>query len=613
MSVKPIIQAQIPGGGGKFGSMVNGIWASLFSAYRFVRFHWKAAIAMLFVGVPVLFLVRFLVTDTPPEYVFAESKRGNLLQTVEAVGTVISDKDLELKFPVSGIVEKVFVDEGDRVEAGTIMAKLRAGSVQAAVVSAQARLSTASAELRALEEGARPEDIAIAEAEVQNKRAALAYTESKLVTAIASLEKAQQKLVLLKDEARIGLSGEVTAAGSTAAKQVTIAQTSLGIIDGIFLDVTLENILVQQQPYAYVELQSNLTRTREAVRTASLFSYRPEDYRQAKESLVRARDAVAGAASVVQEAYDFIFALEPMGLFSSAKKETMKASLAAEKKNMQTALSDIDAAVKSLQDSSASYDSQIASEEAALISSQGARDQAQADILNYSTSLSIAEAQLNLKKAGTRKADVDASRGRVQQARGDLLKAQSDLSDTILVAPIEGVITKVNLKEGEFTPGQFSETGPAMTILGSSPYRLEVYASEIDIPKARIGQSGSVLLDAFPGNQFDLRLSEIDPAATVVDGVPKYRLMLDFLKPDEGFKIGMTGDTDIVTDIREDVIFVPGRAVVKNEQGESIVRIIDAKNQPQDVRIVTGMETINDVEIISGISEGINVIVLIKN
>ncbi|MBM3231361.1 efflux RND transporter periplasmic adaptor subunit [Candidatus Peregrinibacteria bacterium] len=595
---------------------MNTIFDQFFSSIkgiaRILRRRWKLTLSVLLVGIPLLLLVKFLATETPPEYVLGKARRGTLTQTVEAVGTVISEKDLELKFPVSGIVEEVFVDEGSVVIAGQVLAKLRSGSVHASVVSASARLTTALAELKALEEGSRPEDIAIAEAEVENKRAALAYTESKMETAIASLEKAKQKLVLLRDEARINLTGEVTTAGSTAEKQLTIAQTSIGVIDGVFLDVTLENILVQQQPYAYSELESNLMKIRRDVQAASALSYSPKNYREAADALTAARFAVSGTANIVQRSYDFILSLEPLALFSSAKKENLKSTLATEKKNMHSALSDIDAAMQSLHDASAVYDTKIAAEESALITAQGARDQAEADIQTYQTSLRISEAQLNLKKAGTRKSDIDAARGRVQQARGDLLKAQSDEDDTVLKAPIDGTITKVNLKQGEFTPGQFSETGPAMTILGSSPYRLEVYVSEIDIPKVRTSQSGSILLDAFPGTPFALRVSEIDPAATIADGVPKYRIVLDFLKPDEAFKIGMTGDTDIITSVKEDTIFVPARSVVKDEQGEIIVRVPDAKNGSRDIRVVTGMETVDDIEIVSGIAEGQDVIVLIK-
>ena len=578
----------------------------------FMRRHWKKELIILGIALPVLLLVRFLTTEKAPQYVLAEAKRGELVQTVEAVGTITSEKDLELKFPVSGVVDEVMADEGTAVIRGMVLARLRSGSAKAAVGSAQAALTTAQAELQALVEGTRPEDIAIAEAELQNKKASLELARSKFDNASSSLIKAQQKLDALKEEAKVGLQGEIDTEGSTASKELSVAQTSLGVIEDVFLDVTLENILVQQQPFTYAELKTALADSRSHVRTAQAFVYTPDDYRQALALLKTSRQAVAETAGAVQDAYDFIAKLDPLMLFSADKRESMKATLAAEKKNMQAALTDIDGAVKSLQDSSAGYDTQIATEESNFVSAQNARDQAQADIQTYQTAVAISQAQLDLKKAGSRGSDVDAARGRVQQAWANLLKAQSDLADTVLVAPIDGIITKVNLKPGEFTPGQFSATDAAMTILGNSPYRTELYTSEIDIPKVHLLQTGAILLDAFPSHPFGLRVSEIDPAATTVDGVPKYRVILDFLHPDPGFKIGMTGDVDIVTDSESDVVFVPGRSVVKDEQGRKIVRVLNAKGVAEDRLVETGMETINDIEIMSGIAAGDQVIVLIK-
>ena len=149
-------------------------------------------------------------------------------------------------------------------------------------------------------------------------------------------------------------------------------------------------------------------------------------------------------------------------------------------------------------------------------------------------------------------------------------------------------------------------------MLGDSPYRIEMYASEIDIPKVTHDQEGAIELDAYQGRDFLIHVSEIDPAATTVDGVPKYRIKLDFLENEESsLKIGMTGDVDIITGIRDDVVMVSGRAVIKNVLGEDIVRIL--KDDALEERtVVTGMETDTDVEIISGVEEGEIVIVLIK-
>lgn len=577
-----------------------------------LRRRWKRTLVVTLIALPVLGLANFLLSEPEPEYLTDEVKRGTLTQTVEAVATVISEKDLELKFPVSGIVEELLVTEGDTVTAGQELARLRSGSLQAAVTSAQARLTTAYAELSLLQEGTRPEDIVIAEAELRNKQSSLELAKQKFETSVASLEKAKSKLETLTQEADIALSGEVATAESTILKELTTTQTALSAIEDVFEDLTLQNIIVTDQPAVYFQME---TLRRASVTNVSQLLASPRtvsNYRDATEALQQARTVISEANTVAQLAYSYVSSIEPKGLFSFAKKETLRDSIGTEKTNINTSLSDIANAVQSLQDKSASFDTKIATEEASFISAQGSRDQALKDINTFQTSVEIAQAQLELKKAGSRKSDINAAYGRVQSARADLEKAQADYDDTILRAPIEGTITKVNLKKGEFTPGQFSETVAAITILGVSPYRTEIFASEIDIPKVNYGQSGSLILDAYPNREFWMRVAEIDPAATIIDGVPKYRIKLDFTDSvDNLLKIGMTGDLDIITDARDDVLFVPGRAVIKNEDDEDIVRVLNG-SKVEERRVYVGMETITDVEILSGLNEGETIIVLEK-
>lgn len=587
---------------------------TMMKALRYMRRRWKRILLLVVIAAPVLALARFLTYVAPAQYLTEKVQRGDLVQSVEVVATVISEKDLELKFPVSGIVDELLVADGDVVVAGQELAKLRSGSLKAAVTAAQARLTTAYAELRALEEGARPEDIAIAEAELRNKQSSLELARSKYDTAVASLEKANSKLQSLQAEADTALVGQLSSAWSAFSKDLSLAKTAISVIEDVYADVTLQNILVQEQPAEYAEMNAERKRVFATVNSViAQYVHTPDDYHVVISALQQAQSAISSAAMVVQHAYDFIAKQEALGLFSYSKKESLKGTLAVQKTYVENALVDSTTILQSLQDKVASYETRITTEEANLVSARGSRDQALNDISTYQTAVQISQAQLDLNKAGSRQTDIDGAKGRVQSARADLQKAQADYDDTILKAPIDGTITKVNLKEGEFTPGQFSETVPAITILGVSPYRIEVFTSEIDIPKIKYGQTGSLLLDAYAERPFVVTVSEIDPAATVIDGVPKYRVKLDFVEDNDAlFKIGMTGDLDIITNTKEDVLYISGRAVIKNDAGQKIVRILQDNDAIDQRPVSTGMETVTDIEITDGIKEGETVIVLTK-
>ena len=129
----------------------------------------------------------------------------------------------------------------------------------------------------------------------------------------------------------------------------------------------------------------------------------------------------------------------------------------------------------------------------------------------------------------------------------------------------------------------------------------------------KLSQTGSIDLDAFPNEEFVMKVSEIDPTATNKDGVSKYRVKLDFPTQDMRLKIGMTGDAEIYTNFREDVVHIPGRAVFTDGNGNEIVKIME-NGDVVERKIKTGMEGEGgDVEVVDGIEEGETIILLIKD
>ncbi|MEK7563092.1 MAG: hypothetical protein AAB544_01735, partial [Patescibacteria group bacterium] len=130
-------------------------------------------------------------------------------------------------------------------------------------------------------------------------------------------------------------------------------------------------------------------------------------------------------------------------------------------------------------------------------------------------------------------------------------------------------------------------------------------------PLIMVSQSGSIELDAFPGIDDPLRVSQIDEAATDRDGVPKYRVKLDFAAPRDALRVGMTGDSEIITGMRANVLSVPRRAVIENEDGEEMIRVL-LNGDVTEKLVVMGMEGSDGEVEVDGVEEGAVVVVLIK-
>lgn len=101
------------------------------------------------------------------------------VQEVSVSGKVVAGSSVDLGFSTGGRVAHVYTKVGDRVSAGTLLAEVENGDVRAA-------LEVARATLASLKAGTRPEEVAVAEAEVTSTRAALADAERDAYTAAAN-------------------------------------------------------------------------------------------------------------------------------------------------------------------------------------------------------------------------------------------------------------------------------------------------------------------------------------------------------------------------------------------------------------------------------------------
>jgi HlyD family secretion protein len=587
-----------------FSRILSGIRATP----RFLWRHKIATVVTTLVALPVIGVVAFALSPTQPEYVTDTAKRGDLRQTVEAVGTVISDRDLNLQFGISGIVSNVYVKEGDKVRAGQKLAQLRAGGMGADIASAQARVAQAEADLREMEAGARPEDLAVTEAEVANKRASLAAAKESLRASEDAVKNGETQLELLKAEVNTALSGYVSTTKAAVTQKLATVQSSLAAIDGAFNNNDLLDAVIKNNPSGFDDLRAAIAAVQKDINLLYGVAASAQTPSETLAMVDRATVDITNASTAATRAYTFVSSLQESSSFSSSDRETYKSQLSTERDAIQTAVSGLASETKALRDAGAGYASQIAAQDASLTAAKGSRDRANADIATFEAALRIAEAQLALKRAPARETDIASARAVLNQYRAALARASADFANTVVVAPVAGTITKVPVKVGEFTP-----SGAAITMLGEAPYRIEMYVSEIDVPKIQQSQSGSVKLDAFPGEYFTLVVSQLDNASTDRDGVSKYRVRLDFLDQEESkrVKLGMTGDAMIITGFSKDVIYVPIRSVLERDDGSEYVRVlVDGEIEERDVQ--TGMEGEGSTIEVLGVKEGETVIVLVK-
>ncbi len=187
----------------------------------------------------------------------------------------------------------------------------------------------------------------------------------------------------------------------------------------------------------------------------------------------------------------------------------------------------------------------------------------------------------------------------VEQARSRLYGAQSQLQNTEVVSPIDGIITQKNVRVGEVAQGI------VMRVINKDNMDIEVLMSETDATKMHKGQDAYAIFDAYSDEQFPVSIISIDPEATKIQDVTYYKIKFT-LPQDMQEKIlsGMSVDVDVVVNQKDNVLIVPLRFVRKDDAGEYVY--IMNGNEYKKQYITTGVEGDDgDVEIVDGIEEDV--------
>jgi HlyD family secretion protein len=207
---------------------------------------------------------------------------------------------------------------------------------------------------------------------------------------------------------------------------------------------------------------------------------------------------------------------------------------------------------------------------------------------------------------GSRQEDIDQARAQVTQALGNLQTIRSQLNDTVVRAPFDGVVTKKYADPGAFvaptTAGSAVSSATSSSILSlASPNQVVADVAETNIPQIRLGQKVTIRADAYSGKTFEGRVVEISPQSTVEQNVTSFEVKASLLSDSQNLlRSGMNVDVEVETGRLQNALVIPTVAIVRQPNVTGVY--VEGKNQsPSLIPIVTGI-TINDkTEVRSGL------------
>ena len=190
----------------------------------------------------------------------------------------------------------------------------------------------------------------------------------------------------------------------------------------------------------------------------------------------------------------------------------------------------------------------------------------------------------------------------VTAAELSLQAARDMLDDATVTAPTSGVVTAVNIKEGDIL-GAATFGAPAFRIIDPRNLQMTGLIDEMDVTDIGLGQEVVITLDALPGVEVAGVVTFISDAAFIQAGVVLYSTTIGLKNPDPRVKDGMSATANIIVEKRPSVLVLPTTAVF-SDAGRSIVYVVGSDGKSTAREVTTGIRSGRLVQVLSGVQEG---------
>ena len=183
--------------------------------------------------------------------------------------------------------------------------------------------------------------------------------------------------------------------------------------------------------------------------------------------------------------------------------------------------------------------------------------------------VAVREAELR-----TREQEIQTREEQIKQEQASLATTQYNMSQVTISSPMDGMITRRNIEEGEnVMVGTMNNAGTVLlTIADMSVIESEIEVDETDIPSVTLAQEARVTIDALPNRTFRGRVTEIGNSpiqtGTGVMGTPQatnFKVVITLNEEVPGVRPGFTCTAEITTATRENAVSVPIQAVTVRE------------------------------------------------
>lgn len=215
-------------------------------------------------------------------------------------------------------------------------------------------------------------------------------------------------------------------------------------------------------------------------------------------------------------------------------------------------------------------------------------------------------------KIAIAKNGVVASQKSYAATLADYNNQQSIAGERKVLAPIDGTVSAINIKNGDDLGKSASSSSSynAPIIIGDlATLKAEVEVNEVDVPDVALGQKVMMTFGAIEDLSVSGKVEKMDALGTITQGVVNYNVTIGFDTLDKRIKPSMSVSAKIITGIKQGVIVVPNSAL-KTQNNETYIEVLpNGSLIPERRTIEIGAANNTETEIVSGISMGDNVVI----
>lgn len=214
----------------------------------------------------------------------------------------------------------------------------------------------------------------------------------------------------------------------------------------------------------------------------------------------------------------------------------------------------------------------------------------------YVTDQEVDNARANYEIAVSR---LESAEQQIKQYEADLKRARHNLDEVTINAEMDGIVTRLNVEQGESAiMGTTNIPGTMLlTIADMSVIETEVEVDETEVVHIKEGDSAGVTLDAFPDTTYRGVVTEIgnSPISTTSGGQQgvDFEVVITIVDSIPHVRPGLSADTEIIVEQREDVLSIPIQSLTVRQQDE-----IEQENAADSLSEENGSDEVEGVFVV---------------